>query len=45
MQVRWKQEEDRMQAIRIMANLRVPDVEAAKSFYTDYPGLTRGFHG
>jgi len=30
-----------MQAIRIMANLRVPDVEAAKSFYTDYLGLTR----
>jgi catechol 2,3-dioxygenase-like lactoylglutathione lyase family enzyme len=29
-----------MQAIRIMANLRVPDVEAAKSFYTDYLGLT-----
>ncbi len=34
-----------MQAIRIMANLRVPDVEAAKSFYTDYLGLTQGFHG
>jgi len=29
-----------MQAIRIMANLRVPDVEAAKSFYTDYLGLS-----
>jgi len=40
MQVRWQQEEDRMQAIRIMANLRVPDVEAAKSFYTDYLGLS-----
>jgi len=40
MQVRWQQEEDRMQAIRILANLRVPDVEAAKSFYTDYLGLS-----
>jgi len=40
MQVRWQQEEDRMQAIRIMPNLRVPDVEAAKSFYTDYLGLS-----
>ncbi len=29
-----------MQAIRILANLRVPDVEAAKSFYTDYLGLS-----
>ncbi len=29
-----------MQAIRIMANLRVPDVMAAKSFYTDYLGLS-----
>jgi predicted enzyme related to lactoylglutathione lyase len=28
-----------MRATRIMANLRVPDVEAAKSFYTDYLGL------
>ena len=25
-----------MRAIRIMANLRVRDVAAAKSFYTDY---------
>jgi len=40
MQVRWQQEEDRVQAIRILANLRVPDVEAAKSFYTDYLGLS-----
>jgi len=40
MQVRWQQEEDRMQAIRILANLRVPDIEAAKSFYTDYLGLS-----
>ncbi len=28
-----------MQAKRITANLRVADVEAAKSFYTDYLGL------
>jgi hypothetical protein len=33
-------QEDRMRATRIMANLRVPDVEAAKSFYTDYLGLS-----
>ena len=30
-----------MHAVRIMANLRVPDVDAAKSFYTDYLGLSR----
>jgi predicted enzyme related to lactoylglutathione lyase len=29
-----------MRAIRIMANLRVADVEAAKGFYTDYLGLS-----
>jgi len=29
-----------MRAIRIMANLRVRDVAAAKSFYTDYLGLS-----
>jgi predicted enzyme related to lactoylglutathione lyase len=29
-----------MRAKRIMANLRVADVNAAKSFYTDYLGLT-----
>jgi catechol 2,3-dioxygenase-like lactoylglutathione lyase family enzyme len=29
-----------MRAIRIMANLRVPDVEAAKSFYTGFLGLS-----
>jgi predicted enzyme related to lactoylglutathione lyase len=29
-----------MRAIRIMPNLRVADVEAAKSFYTDYLGLS-----
>jgi predicted enzyme related to lactoylglutathione lyase len=29
-----------MRAKRIMANLRVPDVDAAKSFYTDYLGLS-----
>ena len=34
-----------MRATRIMANLRVADVEAAKSFYTDYLGLsTEGFN-
>ncbi|WNG26284.1 glyoxalase [Cystobacter fuscus] len=29
-----------MRAIRIMANLHVADVEAAKRFYTDYLGLS-----
>jgi len=29
-----------MRAIRIMANLRVADVDAAKSFYTEYLGLS-----
>jgi catechol 2,3-dioxygenase-like lactoylglutathione lyase family enzyme len=29
-----------MHAIRIMANLRVADIETAKSFYTDYLGLS-----
>ena len=29
-----------MRARRIMANLRVADIEAAKSFYTDFLGLT-----
>lgn len=29
-----------MRARRIMANLRVADIEAAKSFYTDYLGLS-----
>ena len=29
-----------MRAIRIMANLRVADVDAAKSFYTGYLGLS-----
>ena len=28
-----------MRATRIIADLKVPDVEAAKSFYTDYLGL------
>jgi predicted enzyme related to lactoylglutathione lyase len=28
-----------MQATKIFANLRVADIEAAKSFYTDYLGL------
>ncbi len=29
-----------MRVIRIMANLRVADIEAAKSFYTGYLGLS-----
>jgi catechol 2,3-dioxygenase-like lactoylglutathione lyase family enzyme len=29
-----------MRARRITTNLRVPDIEAAKSFYTDYLGLS-----
>ena len=29
-----------MRATRIMANLRVADIDAAKSFYTDYLGLS-----
>ena len=33
-------QEDRMRAKRIIANLRVADVEAAKSFFTDYLGLS-----
>jgi predicted enzyme related to lactoylglutathione lyase len=33
-------QEDRMRATRIMANLRVADVEATKGFYTDYLGLS-----
>jgi catechol 2,3-dioxygenase-like lactoylglutathione lyase family enzyme len=36
--VRTRQE-DRMRTTRIMANLRVSDVESAKSFYVDYLGL------
>jgi len=32
--------EDRMRATHITANLRVSDVEATKSFYTDYLGLS-----
>jgi catechol 2,3-dioxygenase-like lactoylglutathione lyase family enzyme len=39
MYIRCRQE-DRMRATRIMANLRVDDVEAAKSFYTGYLGLS-----
>src|SRR6476659_9480265 len=35
-----RRQEDRMRAIRIMANLRVADVDAAKSFYTGYLGLS-----
>jgi catechol 2,3-dioxygenase-like lactoylglutathione lyase family enzyme len=33
-----------MRATRIMANLRVADVDAAKSFYTRYLGLTEEFN-
>jgi predicted enzyme related to lactoylglutathione lyase len=33
-------QEDRMPAWRIMANLRVVDIEAAKSFYIDHLGLS-----
>lgn len=29
-----------MQATKVMANLRVADIEAAKGFYTDYLGLS-----
>jgi catechol 2,3-dioxygenase-like lactoylglutathione lyase family enzyme len=32
-------EEDPMHATRITANLRVADIEATKSFYTDFLGL------
>jgi catechol 2,3-dioxygenase-like lactoylglutathione lyase family enzyme len=32
-------QEDRVRAIRIIADLPVADVEAAKGFYTDYLGL------
>jgi predicted enzyme related to lactoylglutathione lyase len=32
-------QEYRMRATRVMANLRVADLETAKSFYTDYLGL------
>src|SRR5512144_1124380 len=28
-----------MRALRVMANLRVPDVDAARGFYTDFLGL------
>lgn len=33
-------QEDRVRATRIMANLRVADIEATKSFYTGYLGLS-----
>jgi catechol 2,3-dioxygenase-like lactoylglutathione lyase family enzyme len=37
--------EDHMRANRIMANLRVSDIDAAKSFYTDFLGLSiEGFN-
>jgi catechol 2,3-dioxygenase-like lactoylglutathione lyase family enzyme len=38
MHIRYRQE-DRMRATRIIANLQVADVEATRSFYTDYLGL------
>lgn len=31
--------EDHVRVIRVIADLRVPDIEAAKNFYTDYLGL------
>jgi len=39
MRVRYRQE-NWMRATRIMANLRVADVDAAKRFYTEYLGLS-----
>jgi len=39
MHIRPRQE-DRMRATHIMANLRVADVATAKSFYTDFLGLS-----
>jgi len=39
MDIRPRQE-DRMRATHIMANLRVADVATAKSFYTDFLGLS-----
>jgi hypothetical protein len=33
-------QEDRMRALSITTNLRVADVEATRSFYTDYLGLS-----
>jgi predicted enzyme related to lactoylglutathione lyase len=35
-----REQENHMRANRIMANLRVADVDVAKSFYTDYLGLS-----
>jgi len=34
------EQEDRLRATRIIANLRVADVEATKSFYINYLGLS-----
>jgi len=31
---------NRMHTISVVANIRVPDIESAKSFYTDYLGLS-----
>lgn len=39
MRIRFRRE-NHMRTKRIMANLRVADVEAAKGFYTDYLGLS-----
>jgi catechol 2,3-dioxygenase-like lactoylglutathione lyase family enzyme len=39
MHIRCRQE-GRVRATRIMANLRVADIEATKGFYTDYLGLS-----
>jgi predicted enzyme related to lactoylglutathione lyase len=36
----WHIKGDRMHATSIMANLRVADIDAAKSFYTGYLGLS-----
>src|SRR5690242_9103657 len=35
-----RRQEDRMRARRIIPNLRVADIEAAKGFYTDFLGLS-----
>mgnify|MGYP001791922955 CR=1 FL=1 len=40
MHIRCRQE-DRVRATLIMANLRVADIETAKSFYTDEAEITK----
>jgi hypothetical protein len=37
---RGRSREDRMRAKRVMTNLRVPDIEEAKTFYADFLGLS-----